>query len=1453
MTQNTTNNMMDNYFNSDPTDFEETPFHLITTDHPYMATLGLSTFTTGTLYRWWNKKDGQGDYKNHRHFSGTSFSPVPRDLLLGTDTASNTDKSSDIGKGQFAFQAWRKQGDSGAGQYLDSYADGGHTETWTFSQAGNNEANKPRSYTYSDLNLAEYDNTFFNSDMSLGDEFEHPDGQGGQEMVSFIGIEPITNIIALNDYVNKLEIDTIDKSTWSQEQFARVEFILDIQASKGGYVEWSGYVPFQINLHDGDDTEVKCDKPEWVKHRLYLHPNSAPRSTRRGIAMAKPTFAAPPVDSLGRKYQFKEDGRFSAFPEGSKVAEVAGELDMSFNEYTGKWEAGSKQMVGVVTQTIEAAQVMSVARLRNLKPEEMLRNPQDPNSHIIWGSGGAFPLNMQNGNPMQWTPNYAQSSEVDENGKFAILCPESSDEKASLRVFNASSKALEVDQYVLLNQIEGLWFAIDFPSGIPSDGSTEAGFDGLWDFSYFATNVVHYFKDKWFNLVRPGQVEKGLHSAYYTHDTLNRGTYSDQNWVISQQLQEGGYHQFSSFDMMDNLMGGTRTGINAYGITNPVEGPNGETVEGPTNGYSTGTFFGCLFPDGYKSEEIVQFRADRTFIGMPTIALSGENSTALGNKWQSASPRVTVGPVEYQYFHDGGIAKDGRPFNDGLARHDYSRGFTDPGNGDLVPMFSDSDTSLSQLPADIALNASPFNPKNGQPLTNLHMIGEIYKTATGVVSGQEGWLFKERVRSLFSDGKNWLYKKYDDDDDMTGIKDFTESSCFDFQPVRPNRIMFRPLKVEAYSQFGVIQYKSGLPNDKQYDRQYFGQIAASTMTSRKRPASDISRLRELNNDKLRTSIGNAATPFTLPGVFGNIHHLYNEHWGLQLNVDIPPRPSTYTPGFASYPRFGTNPRAFIIKTSRFHQNAWGFIENRNSWMHGRPKEENDGNNFAWKSQLGTPQPAGAVGVIGAVATCTANSKIHFESTCKLGIWSYNFSVTAEAVRQQPSWGAQDRYDSFMTTNLFVKVYHAWPREQTIYDPRFYAVHHFNPGILDETTTADPESFKIETVEEDISHKDPVTGAVKNYKYLIEQSKYETASDEGIDIRVPCSKQQFNLLNPLGTNLPTLLLSESKIYGTNVIDETGLVLEALPKSKWLLNTKRRAKLLPYKYLVEQVMIPKIKVTLPSFSAGLDADGNDEKYKNGGYAIVRTGPLDADGFFPVKVVPFFDSSKPVGSQFTTFDPLTKQDTEDVLMVIKNPGNGPSAKYKRGDTFVTPASLGSQAMIKITNVEGGLAAVEGMVESFEVVLQGYDFDSTGFTAVELDRPVSKTSMGMSLSGGGSQPPSDGLGFNCFVVRGVVDLHSDTDFKPELATASDDNRISIKSEKGDESEGGAPIFGLNQDTYDLDVEIETKSLDNKYDLFFHFHNDISMTFMTNQNKVGAHGPFVNDEQYIDLTITTT
>jgi hypothetical protein len=148
------------------------------------------------------------------------------------------------------------------------------------------------------------------------------------------------------------------------------------------------------------------------------------------------------------------------------------------------------------------------------------------------------------------------------------------------------------------------------------------------------------------------------------------------------------------------------------------------------------------------------------------------------------------------------------------------------------------------------------------------------------------------------------------------------------------------------------------------------------------------------------------------------------------------------------------------------------------------------------------------------------------------------------------------------------------------------------------------------------------------------------------------------------------------------------------------------------------------------------------------------------------------------------------------------------------------------------------------------------------------------MFLDGGDpayfGQPTVNGTGFDFRVIRGEVDYIFGTDKKPEIATSADLNRISIKSETRGTSAAGDPHYTPLTDTYDIELDITNPNdtsrvvrgwqrnedysrLANKYDLFFHFHNDISMTFMTNQNKVGAHGPAINDEQYIDLTITTT
>jgi len=1487
MPKNVTTNMMDNLFNSDPTNFEEPPFHLITTDHPYMATLGLSTFTTGTLYRWVHEKDGQGQLANKKYFSfgltnqlnpetgeaetdedgnevfvGLPFSV--ESILLGDTTAdfgdegSNEDKSSKIGKGQFAFEAWRKESEAGAGKYYTKYGDKNTLDPWNFVQGGLNEAGDPRAYNYDDLSLDNFTDKNVGLDGSNVDSFEVPNGKGEEEEVVFKGVKPITNIISLNNKMISRPVSISSEET--KEDYARAEFLLDIQSSKYGYVEWSGYVPFQVSLAEGDDGNTfQCTKSDWVKYRLYLYSDSAPKSTRRGIAMAKPTFAGPPVDALGRKYQRKEDGRFAAFPEGSASSEVVADLDMTYNEYTGKWEAGSKQMVAVVVQQIEPAQVMSAERVRNLSPEAMLASPQDPNSHVIWGSGGAIPVSMQNANPMQWTPNYAQASELDEDGKFTTICPKQTDEKATLRIFNASSKALEVDQYVLLNQIDGLWFAIDFPSGVLGDDELQAGFDGLWEFSYCATNVVHYFRDADFKRVDYDDIEQGFHKDFYADDTLNSATYETarslatgsrglgRNAEGGNLLLRGGYHQFTSFDMMDNKIGGTRKNGNAYAVTNPLEGPNGEITDGEANGTTTGAFFGCIFPDGYNSEDIATYKIERDFVATPTVFRSGLTLGSDGNKrYTSTSPFAAVtsskGDVDFQYFHDGGIDTGIKPFNDGPGRNKWLE-FKDE-EGNPVAMFNDGDNQLTNLPADIALNASPLGAKNGQPITGLHWIERLGYTSEDSADGIQEEA-RRNVKEVFTQGTNWMYRKIGDPADAVN-QDFTTSSAFDFKPNRNNRIMFRPLKAEIYAQFGGMTYDENLDSDGQlpyrmtYGRQRFSQSFAEKSEDKYRPSSFLAHQRELGWDKLGFKVN-------FEDVLGDVHSIHNVYWGLQMNIDIPRSPTS---------DFLVSPKASLFYTnSRFHWNSWG-REKQNQWGYTdfvgseayqlgldypwRNQQDPKSFDFNTSNDKDSYEGAGAVGIIGAVATCTANTNIRTNASCRLGMWSWSTFDNVQGGKYWPAWGKGNSYKDFNTTNLFVKVFHHWPREQTIYDPRYFAVHHFNAGILDETVSEEDDSYKIYTTNEDLTQKDPNDSSTKSYTYSIDQLKYE-----GLDLRVPCSKQK----NPKDdeTNLPNRLYSGSRMYGTSSFDGeatytdttysfvTFNINETLEKTKWNVDPKRRGKLLPYNYEYRTVRIPLFAVYLPDYTK--------EIYENGGYAIVNKNSVTLEygglRYLDTQNKPFYNTE----GEYRTFDPLANLETEDVLMIVKNPGKG----YAEGDTFVTPLTLGSPAEIKVTKVDD-----EGRIERFHVSIAGYDFGNTGFTNVDEDSPISRSSTGMSLANGGNQKTEKGSGFQAYIVRGEVQNATATDEKPKFATRAEFHRLSIKSNSDAIQEGqGATPFGLEEGVEIQDIVIDTPSSGSKYDLFFHFHNDVSHTFMLNDWK-GSTDRWNNDEQYIDIEITT-
>ena len=145
-----TTDMLESYFNSDPTSFNEPPTHKITTDHPYMATLGLSSMTTGTLYRWWFKQDQFGNFTNREHFGNAIDKLGDASQIFGRPRQyGEKAKYPD----QLAFDGWRRDNaEGGHGSYVRKYADNGD-DPWNFVEFTANEAGRARMYDYSQINF----------------------------------------------------------------------------------------------------------------------------------------------------------------------------------------------------------------------------------------------------------------------------------------------------------------------------------------------------------------------------------------------------------------------------------------------------------------------------------------------------------------------------------------------------------------------------------------------------------------------------------------------------------------------------------------------------------------------------------------------------------------------------------------------------------------------------------------------------------------------------------------------------------------------------------------------------------------------------------------------------------------------------------------------------------------------------------------------------------------------------------------------------------------------------------------------------------------------------------------------------------------------------------------------------------------------------------------------------
>jgi hypothetical protein len=158
--------------------------------------------------------------------------------------------------------------------------------------------------------------------------------------------------------------------------------------------------------------------------------------------------------------------------------------------------------------------------------------------------------------------------------------------------------------------------------------------------------------------------------------------------------------------------------------------------------------------------------------------------------------------------------------------------------------------------------------------------------------------------------------------------------------------------------------------------------------------------------------------------------------------------------------------------------------------------------------------------------------------------------------------------------------------------------------------------------------------------------------------------------------------------------------------------------------------------------------------------------------------------------------------------------------------------------------------VVEKIKVIDRGTYFDNNKLlpSGDANVNPVKSSTQGSAKLVPLHSASVNGKGFKAYMTQAVVATTTTIDAKPKIATAVPYWQLSVPSDNtpGGVRDGNIPITQGDRHVQ-ADIDPTAASADGFYDLFFHFHNDVSHTWMTDDfGSLAQHR-----DQYIDLTIT--
>lgn len=975
--------------------------YVITTDDPLMNLIGLGSFTLDKLEKWLQSKQNTQYIAATRSLDTEDIIAVRRvipSILYGTYSGN------DINPKFFEFTNYRRYGleETYTGVVIT-----GSQNSWTYTLAGLN-------YSAADIEINGDD---INPDVN--EEEEYSDNR-------------IVRAIRMNNLVNDPNNDESD---------ARKKFIRDIKTSKEGGIEWAS------KIYVYADKDTICEKDVIFKIKLYDAQGPAPQAFN--ISIPEPRFTDVRRNVVGTPYVSRDENeRLTPVLDDEPSSKVGAKLDIHYNEYTKKFESGTKTMLAVLTTDLPAATLPEEGALAN--PTEYT---QSNNKGLQPTYGKARPLTMKSGNFRRWGPEW----------KYTDGCTDAEKEEIQeVPVQNKLGVAFSRGQRVLLHQIDGVWQPT-IPAGSEESTTATVGVTN-WSFMYLISNVNYFFRDTTGTRFTYETYEDAFYDYYY-------GNTSSSTGVLNQAT--AGYVQLTSWDFMGTQVGGNRTN-HALCNTQFYKRADGEVAEDAVeaNSATTAPFFGCVFADGY-------------------------DTGASFNEYTEGTTQEMVA------WHPGGYMVN---ILEGVKIIDSTNG--DNINGSIFQDVANGDTTLHQLPADIATNQAPTHSGVGNPVPILERMDHYLNTVN--YPGQLN--FQNACRDYLGQEN---YNRYA----WLSVIDNDDNSTFEYTPRNPKVLEFRPLKAEVLAALDIdslVEKTTDVNQRASFATQAWNQVGNNTY-----PLSPQVRGRQGTDGVLSTK-------------------------GFRFANDL-------------------HNSVYLSNTS----SAFPFEYWNQDWT-----EDGSSN----------PRPGGAFGIVGASCTVTANTSITFAVQCNFGM---DDTFSAGGIFQG-DWtssfgGDNNTYYSRNNSALHVRIYHAWPKELTVYDPRFFAVHHFAPGVLNSDPT------------ETIANEDDTEIGYPDNKYII-QDKGSSITDFRVPTKIGSgAEQEQGVIADVGDN----------VYANEDVDPVWR-----DPTHWQVRTAGRGKLLPFTGQVETVSVGAVS---------FDEQGSDYAIGNtfttsagaGSGVIVRVATTGANG--------------------------------------------------------------------------------------------------------------------------------------------------------------------------------------------------------------------------------------------------